>query len=455
MPQQARWAVAVAVSFSVLVGLVFTWARDVLSFRNELKPHLGLYLSPLATQQNPVNLGKFEPSSGCILGAYIDLDPNLKRTIKMEDGRVHKVPEEFEALTEKKHGMYFFYMGYGKPFPIAWVKHLAAQDRYVHVALEPNLGISQVQNDAYLLQLAKDMKASGAKIFLRFASEMNGPWVKYHGNPALYRQTFKLMSKVMHKHAPNVAMVWCPYFQPTREIPDYYPGDDAVDWVGVNMYSVTYFNQNAKTPGQHMKPRDMLRWMYDTYSYRKPLMICEYATTHFSALEDNAAVNFAVNNITELYSDLPKEFPRVKAINYFDTNNLELSHRLNNDYTVTGNSVVLEAYKRAISSGYYLRSTLDRDSTTPDSRRGVRLDPGAQIREATQISVDPSEFLGAQYVRFYIDGGLAHEGNDATMWACRIEADEMMPGEHTLEITVLDGTRTLLHREKVRFFIAR
>ena len=35
---------------------------------------------------------------------------------------------------------------------------------------------------------------------------------------------------------------------PQSNIASFYPGDDAVDWVGVNIYSVTYFNQDKKQP---------------------------------------------------------------------------------------------------------------------------------------------------------------------------------------------------------------
>ena len=68
---------------------------------------------------------------------------------------------------------------------------------------------------AHRLKLvADDMARSHAKIFLRFASEMNGDWTNYHNNPAEYRRKFRLVHQVMRRRAPNVATVWCPYTFP-------------------------------------------------------------------------------------------------------------------------------------------------------------------------------------------------------------------------------------------------
>ena len=197
---------------------------------------------------------KYEPPVGCYLGAFIDFDASLHNPVRDDNGTEHFEPTEFEEITGKPHASYFFYMGYGRNLPMRWVRRLAAQNKFVHIALEPNNGLDKVKNDAYLQRLADDMKNSGAKIFLRFASEMNGSWSVYSRSPRDFRRAFRLVYNVMHRRAPNVALVWCPYavsdskygcYYP-RRFAEYYPGDDATDWVGVNMYSVTYHN-NTRT----------------------------------------------------------------------------------------------------------------------------------------------------------------------------------------------------------------
>lgn len=454
MSRRAWLVLAVTLGFCALVAIPFIWMRSLLIEASSQAPPMQ-FTAVSAPTVKP-KLAIHEPLSGCILGAYIDLDPSLQLKYMCADGkRTHRIPAEFEKIVGKKHGMYFFYMGYGKEFPFDWITKLADENRYIHIALEPNDGLDQVQEDEYLIGLAQDMGSIDAKIFIRFASEMNGPWVRYHGNPTKYREKFRLVSRLMHKYAPNVAMVWCPYFQPVRTIPDYYPGDDAVDWVGVNMYSVTYYNQNDRTPAIEKTPQEMLQWIYDQYATKKPIMIGEYATTHYSAMEENQAVNFAVNNILNLYRDLPLKYPRVKAINYFNTNNLELKHRVNNDYRVTVEPAVRQAYMDATASGYFLSGTDDID----DSRKvDGSLKPvlsGQTLSESTRIAVDPGRVDGAVWARFSLDGAVVHMAQGRENWAVTVEPRELPVGQRRLDIEILDVNRQTLRQESFDFFVIR
>lgn len=449
------WAVLLCtLGYCALVIIPFAWYRSlIIEAQSQVPP---MQFSMTTGAKPTKSLATHEPATGCILGAYIDLDPSLQLKYMCADGRrVHKLPSEFEKVVGKKHGMYFFYMGYGREFPFDWITKLADEDRYIHIALEPNGGLDEVQEDEYLTSLAKDMGSIDAKIFIRFASEMNGPWVRYHGNPRKYREKFRLVARLMHKYAPNVAMVWCPYFQPVRTIPEYYPGDDAVDWVGVNMYSVTYYNQNDRTPAIDKTPQEMLQWIYDRYSATKPIMIGEYATTHYSAMEENAAINFAVNNILNLYHDLPSRFPRVKAINYFNTNNLELKHRVNNDYRVTVEPLVRAAYQDATASGYFLSSTTDYDDSMAISGPKQAATSGMTLNAPTRLTVDPGRVDGAVWARFRLDGEVIHMAQGRENWGVTIQPEELTVGNRRLEIEILDVRRQLLRREEFNFFVIR
>jgi hypothetical protein len=92
-------------------------------------------------------------------------------------------------------------------------------------------------------------------------------------------EKFRLVTKVMREEAPNVAMVWTPFAEPTRTIASFYPGDDFVDWVGVNVYSVYVNNGDPLRPAWQRDPLDFLRYIYTTYASRKPVHISEFAAT--------------------------------------------------------------------------------------------------------------------------------------------------------------------------------
>lgn len=396
---------------------------------------------------------KYEPAIGCYLGAFIDFDSTLHQNIPDQNHTDHQNPSGFEEQVQRAHSMYFFYMGYGKPLPLDWVRWLGAHNKFVHIALEPNDGLKWVQDNKYLQKLADDMGRSGAKIFLRFASEMNGRWTNYHRDPAEYRRKFKLVHDVMRKRAPNVAMVWCPYCLPKETIPDYYPGDDVVDWVGINMYNVTYHNNSLGSPCEHEHPCDMLDTVYTRYAARKPIMICEYGATHMAACDHKECADFAVRKIGTLYNALPRIYPRVKCINYFDSNTLQFAADLAyNDYSVTDNPHVMAAYKAAIASPYFLDSPQP-DHAPPPASIPMPMKDGDVLRGKVKIGCwarTPSDLLS---VRYSVDHYKIYSAHSPTQWECIWDSGSVSPGKHTLMLEVLNTHNKVVASQKVTIVI--
>ena len=285
---------------------------------------------------------KFEPASGCYIGAFV-----------LKDAHIGGDMSQFERLTGKPHASFFTYVGYGQPFPSEWVEEVKAQGAAPHVAFEPNQGLAEIQDNDYLQEWAYAARRAQCPLFLRFASEMNGTWQNYGGDPALYIRKWRLVHDVLEKIAPNVALVWAPYCTPIRPIPSYYPGDEYVDWVGVNLYSVHHHNNDINQPSDQEDPRELLRFVYDHYSDRKPIMICEYAATHFCLACERATVGFALEKMEQLYRSLPTEFPRVKMINWFNWDTIQDGAAANN-YALTDDSRVLKLYRELIHSSYFL-----------------------------------------------------------------------------------------------------
>lgn len=288
---------------------------------------------------------KFEPVKGAYLGAYVIQD-------KLIDGSMTK----FNELTGKKHASFFRYVGYGQPFPTEWVEEVKAVGAVPHIAFEPNKGLQQVKDDAYLRNFAREAKKAGVPIFLRYASEMNGTWAAYSGDPELYIEKWRLVHDVFEEEAPNVAMVWTVFTFPQKTITKYYPGDEYVDWVGVNIYNVVYHNNNIKERAEQEDPLELLSYVYNLYSNRKPIQISEYGVTHYTITDNKEYADFAVSKIKRMYNGLRKKYPRVKAIFYFDVNNVAfgVQGRQINNYSVIDHPKVLAAYKEVISHDYFL-----------------------------------------------------------------------------------------------------
>lgn len=310
----------------------------------------------------PQGLAKFEPEQGCFIGAYVLQDVNIS-------GKM----DRWEQLTGKGHASYLRYLGYGKPFPSEWVQAVRKLGAVPNIALEPNEGLYAVQDcgptcrhgqparpgqkaDPHffcLRKLAHELAESGGPVFLRFASEMNGPWTRYHGDPRKYREKFRMVARVMHELAPNVAMVWTPYCTPLKNIPDYYPGDDAVDWVGVNIYSVHHHDGSLHHPAHWEDPTKLLKPIYELYADRKPIQISEYAATHTCKACGQYTADFAMDKMIRLYRTLPEQFPRVKMIYWFSYDTLS-GKAAENNYAVTDDPVMTDTYRRLVAPEYFL-----------------------------------------------------------------------------------------------------
>ncbi|MES2459521.1 MAG: glycosyl hydrolase [Armatimonadota bacterium] len=311
-------------------------------------------------------LSKHEPLSGCYLGAFIDRDERLGQKFLDENGQSHYDPERFAEITGKKHASVFCYVAYGRPFPSRWVERLRRQGVSPQIAWEPNQGLQAVQDDYYLREFAAAAAEADCPIFLRFASEMNGGWTRYGGDPLQYKIKWGIVHKVMAKYAPNVAMVWCVNSIPETTMSRFYPGDDFVDWVGVNCYSVPYHDNNPARSSLWENPSDLVKFVYDNYARRKPIMICEYGVSQRGAADGKDRSRWAARKIAEMYAALPRLYPRIKMVSIFDMNNLVYAQpgRQLNDYSITSDDWVRAAYTRAVQTPYFL-STLGETSPVP------------------------------------------------------------------------------------------
>lgn len=442
---------------------------------------------------------QYVPEVGCYLGAYIQLDHVVNDDM-----------DAFEALVGKAHATYFRYVGWGAPFPFRWVQELHRRGAMPHIAWEPNGGLAEVQDDDYLRGWAQAAARVGGPIFLRYASEMNGTWQAYSGDPEEYIRKWRLVTRIMREVAPNVIMVWCPFATPQATMTSYYPGDEWVDWVGVNIYSVHHYDGDPTRPAQD-DPRELLRYVYDLYAGRKPIAICEYAATHFCAACNQDVTEFGLNQMTRLYESLPTMFPRVKMINWFsvDTTSNGLAH---NDYSVTNSPRVLERYRQLIASPWFLsrvegtaESVLaalpaplsppvrtatppaqvaevaaplelppaqapaaeptpeaDTPPVTPHplalaqlgpvSRDGLDVAiagaPPHRVQGVVEIVAEPGADLQAELMTFYVDGRFQAVTN-VIPFRCRWNADLVAPGPHVVRVVAMDRDNNIVGERTV------
>ncbi|MDD9268681.1 stalk domain-containing protein [Paenibacillus sp. GCM10023248] len=292
-------------------------------------------------------LAKFEPAYGTYLGMYAEQDP-----------KVGNMFTKNESVYGKKHAIYLAYAHWGQGFPATYAKRAKEAGGALQIAWEPDDGLDPVTDGDYLRKWARDAKAAGIPIFLRFAGEMNGAWVKWHGNPAQYIAKFRMLHDVFAAEAPNVAMVWSPGDVPANDIDPYYPGDAYVDWVGVSLYIEPYENGDPSLPSMLATSNvERLTRLYDTYADRKPLMLSETGVPHYSYATGEDFTEWAKLNLQRLYEIMPYKYPRLKAITYFNVN--QQTDNAKNDYSLSSSSEIQSYYAKLIANPYLLSKVAD------------------------------------------------------------------------------------------------
>lgn len=347
---------------------------------------------------------RLEPMYGAYIGAFIDREDGVQTYFTGVNGQIHKDVDEFNKRIGKRHATYFMYTRYGNPFPYAWFQHLKENGAAAQWVMQPQ-NMNDVQDNEYLTDLAKEAARIGIPIFVRFAGEMNGDWVPYHGDPELYKEKFRLVSRVFHQWAPNVAMVWCPNEVPENKIPSYYPGADAVDWVGVNFYSVYYNDNDSSKPVNWRNPADQLDYVYRNYADKHPILIGECAATHQASADNVIRADYASDKIAQLYSALPRRYPRIKAIHWFDMNAIKWaapSRRINN-YALLEEPKVRDAYLNAVSDPYYL-SKVDGNGAALAPFETTALTPGDAVAGKVRLSALVKTYEERPTVNFIVGG---------------------------------------------------
>ena len=247
--------------------------------------------------------------------------------------------------------------------------------------------------DEYFRQSAIAVKQFGGPVFISIDHEMNGNWYPYsqaypgsRTTAADYVAAWKRIVDIFNKNgATNVAWVWAPNVPDVGGVPyqNYYPGDDYVDWIGVSLYS-----------GNDPRALDTI---YNQFSARKPFFITEWATAP-EKNKYNARFPGEVAWVKEFFDSLNQNYPRVKAISWFNWNQGD------GDYRLQRVPAQAQAYAQDVANQRYLDSAASLIGDTSQSAI-PRLDvPSREVilRDVTPV-VNPTP-MAAPIKKSALDG---------------------------------------------------
>jgi hypothetical protein len=237
-------------------------------------------------------LAMYEPERGAYLGAALDYSKLTGNDSKM--GAMADTMGRWEAQSWRENAIYVQFTPFphddGKfptwdSDPKGWTaigdfcNAAVALNAAPLLTLEPMLPRVFVDgwkpgSEAYEATRALAIKMGELEkpAFIRFAHEMNGswyPWAEWMdknknlrrdpgedtGFPAAdYCIAYRNMAAIFRQYAPNVALVWCPNSGllggERRDVfTPFYPGDDVVDWVGIDIYERGW---NMPMPGEKL-----------------------------------------------------------------------------------------------------------------------------------------------------------------------------------------------------------
>ena len=297
----------------------------------------------------------------------------------------------------------------GFPLSVADATNLDAAARQARdarallvVTLQPWDGLAVVTDD-----VARDLAtrvagygSRGTPTLIRFAHEMNGSWYPWGQDPTAYVAAFRRVAAAIHTLAPTAAMLWAPnqgegypyrggkygakHGTPAAHLLDtsgdgslnasddpyapYWPGTDAVDWVGMSLYywGIKYpWGANSVPAASRFS--DLLASQqgasgsgpnfYLGYAarYDKPLAIVETAAFYRPAAGGPGEAAIKTAWLDEVFAaNTSSRFPLLRIINWFEWRKFETEVSDVVDWRITANAQLRKAFLATATGSFSL-----------------------------------------------------------------------------------------------------
>lgn len=289
--------------------------------------------------------------NGCYIGLFREGAPQNMAFIK-----------SFEKTFGIKPTMIMWYTDYSSDFPADGCEKVYNYGAVPHIVWEPwfwgeeeKIKLDNIINgewDRYIEKWAKDAGAFKKTIFVRWGHEFNiekYPWgiVNNSRSPEKYIKAYRHVHDIFNKAgAKNIKWIWCFNNYPNPDLPwnsweKAYPGDEYVDWVGIDGYNWGTTQPWSGWQSFKEMSSDLVREVSKKYP-NKPIMIAEFG----SAEEGGNKANW----VKEIPSTLRVNMPQVKAIVLFDI-------KKETDWRAASSKKAEEAYRSIFKDPYFLGSS--------------------------------------------------------------------------------------------------
>jgi beta-mannanase len=248
------------------------------------------------------------------------------------------------------------WVGQWNDFAAKTADAIAARGAMPMISWEPTAGpvddatwtlrsIVDGRHDAYIRRWTREVAAWGHPIYVRPMYEMNGWWaswcVRANGNSAAdFVPAWRhIVDLARASGATNIRWVWSPNVDndglgvPFKEL---YPGDDYVDWVGLDGFNRGTSWSSTEWQGVSDIFSASVAHVRDLTD--KPIMIGETGSSEVGG--DKAAW------IRNQLGAVPKKLPDVRAVVWFDKNETSLGI----DWRINSSAAALRAFRDVAQS---------------------------------------------------------------------------------------------------------
>lgn len=362
---------------------------------------------------------------------------------------------------KSNESMTLLYLEYGDESTFGWTRAMLdkaeTQNKAVEIALNfPQEGTTARNinsSDSFLSNLRSMLSSyKNVPIYLRIGAEFNVWGDKC--TPDEFVSAFKAVANSV-SGLSNVATVWSMAHTSswkTNDWPytadDFYPGDEYVDWVGVNCYASKYFqgrvwqgesryNEVYFKTGYSSDPVVMIKDAVEKYGGRKPIMISECG----SAYRTNGDINetdseWAAKYLKQIYTFIPMVYPQVKLIAYF---NAKMNYEVNY-YNLDGDSELQNAYNDVTESPWFIQNNNTNSAGQFLKKAGSTITMNGDTTLYAYPHIYGSDWVNVEY---YLDGELVKSTNEI---AYTVQLSDIK-GTHDLRVVANGNNGVSMTRE--------
>lgn len=343
---------------------------------------------------------------GCYAGAFAYY---AERTPQMDW-------DFYEANSGRHMSSIMFYQAWGSTsgtFPSVTCESIRSRNSIPHIVWEPWKYVSadaeySLQNitsgnfDAYITAWATAAKNYRYPIFLRFAHEMNGDWYPWCGaknsnDVSKYIAAWKHVYDIFKGlGADNVTWVWCPNAdsvpsQVWNSADNYYPGDQYVDWIGIDGY-----NWGTSRAGSSWQTFDQIfTTVYSSLTAShpsKPFMLGEFACSEVGGSKPDWT--------TDAFGRIKTNYPAFKAFNWFNQNK-------ETNWYIESSDPAKNSFKAALTDEAYYKGRIYFPAVTMISPNGGELWRKGTTREVAWTATYEGSALSSEGLSIFYstDGG--------------------------------------------------